>query len=248
MLGIKYFFKGARLLAEPGIRLFVILPLLVNLLLFGALTYGLVSQFGAFTNWLVTWLGSWFEWLLWLIWAIAGLLWLILYGYCFATISSLLAAPFYGLLAERVQLHLSGQIDSPPLTASYLLALLKRTLARELQKLVYLIPRLLVLVVISIPLYFVPGIGLLVPVIWFAWGAWSLALQNLDYSADNNRTGFSAMRTAMASERLLCLSFGSAVVVASSIPVLNLLALPAAVCGGTALWVDRWLDKASQNQ
>lgn len=245
MQGIKYFFKGVRLLAQPGIRLFVVLPLLVNLLLFGALTYGLVSQFGAFTNWLLTWLGAWFDWLLWLIWAVAALMWLILYGYCFATISSLLAAPFYGLLAERVQLYLRGKRDNPPLTASYLLALLKRTVAREIQKLAYLIPRLLVLAVISVPLYFIPGIGLLVPVLWFAWGAWSLALQNLDYSADNNLTGFPAMRSAMAGERLLCLSFGSCIVVASSIPLLNLLALPAAVCGGTALWVDRWLDKES---
>lgn len=40
-------------------------------------------------------------------------------------------------------------------------------------------------------LYFVPGIGqTVVPVVWFLFGAWMLAIQYCDYPFDNHKVGF----------------------------------------------------------
>ena len=46
------------------------------------------------------------------------------------------------------------------------------------------------------------------------------------------------IRRTLARRRLLALGFGSVSFVALAIPVVNLFALPAAVCGAAALWVE----------
>ncbi len=238
MRGFGYFVRGLRLLAQPGIRLFVIAPVLVNLILFVGLTWLLVHWLGTFTDWIVASLGAWVEWLLWLVWLVAGVLWLVIYGYSFALVSNTIAAPFYGLLAERVQLKLRNQVPEEPLNLKTLMVLLKRSLKREWQKLRYFIPRLLLLLVVTVPLSFIPLVGAAVPLIWFLWGAWSLAVQNLDYPADNNQVTFPVLRRQLGQRRSLTLGFGAAAVLTAAVPLFNLLAVPAAVAGGTALWLD----------
>ncbi|MFA5494308.1 MAG: sulfate transporter CysZ [Porticoccaceae bacterium] len=237
--GAGYFWQGVKLLRQPGIRAFVIVPVLINLLLFAALTAVLVAQFDTLLNWLVAQLGGWLEWLRWLLWLIAGIFWLVFYGYGFTLISTLIAAPFYGLLAERVELHLTGKAASEPLTLTGLLVLAHRTLVREVRKLLYFLPRFLGVVLLSLILSFVPGLGLLAPVLYFLWGAWSLALQHADYAADNNGVTFAALRDRCARRRGTSLSFGALAMLSASVPLLNLLAVPAAVAGATALWVER---------
>ena len=240
MSGFSYFIRGLKLLGDREIRRFVLLPLLINLLIFIALSWYLLALTGDFTRWLIDTLGSWAEWFLWLIWLIVGALWLVVYGYSFSMISNSIAAPFYGLLAEKVQAKLTGTTPDQPFNLQTMSALVKRSFAREWQKLLYAIPRLLLLLLVSIPLYFIPVIGMAVPAIWFLWGAWSLSLQNIDYAADNNSVDFQTMKTSLQKRRAYCISFGSAAVIASSIPLFNLLAVPAAVAGGTALWLEQW--------
>ena len=244
MSGIRYFFRGLGLISEPGIRGFVLFPVLINLLIFSAVTWFLLGLTDDFTTWVTGALGDWVESFLWLVWLVLGLLWLILYGYSFSIISNSIAAPFYGLLAERVQAKVTGKAPDEPLNLRTFLAMVKRTMIREWQKLLYILPRLLGLLVVSIPLSFIPVIGMVVPALWFIWSAWSLSLQNLDYAADNNLVTFPDMKTSMKKHRVYCLSFGSAVAIAAAIPVFNLLAIPAAVAGGTALWLEQWPDTA----
>lgn len=239
MPGINYFLRGLSMLNEPGIRRYVVLPVLVNLVLFGLLTWALVDQLSSLSSWLESVLVDWLEWLLWLLWLLAALLWLVIYGYCFSIVSNSIAAPFYGLLAEKVQAKATGQSLDSPLTWPALVSMVKRTLVREVQKLLYLLPRLLGVIVITLPLYFIPVIGVLTPFIWFAWSAWSLALENVDYAADNNAVTFSDMRMQMSKDRAAHMAFGAGAALACAIPLLNLLAVPAAVAGGTLLWLER---------
>jgi len=246
MSGFGYFFLGLRLLKEPGIRPFVLLPILVNVVLFALLTWLLVGQAILFTTWLQGALPGWLDWLVWLFWPVVVLAWLVVYGFSFAMISNTIAAPFYGLLAESVQRRFGSDVPETPLTVEGLLSLTGRTLAREGQKLLYLVPRLLGIAIITLPLYFIPAAGLLATLIWFTWGAWSLALQNIDYAADNNAVSFVALRRTMARKRTPCLTFGAAAVAAAAIPLFNLIAVPAAVAGGTALWHERLREDAPE--
>jgi len=65
-------------------------------------------------------------------------------------------------------------------------------------------------------------------------------LQYLDYPMDNHRLEFKVIRKKLANKKLNNLSFGSAVMLVSMLPILNFLVMPAAVIGATILWTKEY--------
>jgi CysZ protein len=108
-----------------------------------------------------------------------------------------------------------------------------RALWREVQKILYYLPRAAGLFIIG----FIPVVNLVAAVLWFIFNSWMMALQYVDYPADNHRVSFSDLRRTLASSRLSAMGFGLPVALAAMVPVLNLVVVPAAVCGAAAFWV-----------
>lgn len=236
--GGRYLLRGLAMLPQPGIRRFVVIPLLVNLLLFGGAIALLLSQFNGWIDtlmsaWLPDW--SWLDWLRYLLWPLFALLILVVVYYSFAVVANLIAAPFNGLLAEKVERNLRGVVTSEDGWAE-LARILPRALARELAKLAYYLPRVLLLLVLS----FVPVLNLAMPLVWFLFGAWMMAIQYCDYPMDNNRVSFAAMRQLLKARRIPALGFGSLVQFGMLVPVLNLILMPAAVIGATLFWIEEY--------
>lgn len=67
-----------------------------------------------------------------------------------------------------------------------------------------------------------------------------MALQYLDYPADINRVTFDQLRKLAKSRKRLSVVFGGLVLIGTSIPLINLLVLPAAVTGATSLWLKEF--------
>lgn len=67
--GIHYFAEGWRLVSRPGIKRYVFLPLLVNMLLMGSTFWWLFSQLG---DWLPAMLSHIPHWLQWLSYTVAA--------------------------------------------------------------------------------------------------------------------------------------------------------------------------------
>ena len=107
--GLAHLREGFRLILRPGLRLFVLLPLLINLLLFSAAFYWLLNQLERLSAWIDSGLPDWLSWLTWLIWPLAILGILIGFGFVFGMLANWIAAPFNGLLAEKVEQHLTGE-------------------------------------------------------------------------------------------------------------------------------------------
>lgn len=104
-------------------------------------------------------------------------------------------------------------------------------------KLLYYIPRAVILLI----LFFIPGIGqTLAPVLWFIFGARMMSVQYGDFPFDNHKVSFPEMKSTLRRDNMTNLQFGSLVSVLTMIPFVNLFIMPAAVCGATALWVDRY--------
>jgi len=244
--GPGYLLQGLRLLNHPKIRWFVLGPILINLVLFILLTWIAIEQFAGLLNWLMDKIPSWLDFIAWLFWVLFGGFLLLVYGYSFAIIGNILASPFYGPLAERTEQVITEKKISNPMTKKEILALAGRSVTRELIKLGYFLPRIIGILVLTLILSFIPVINLLAPAIAFLWGAWSLALQYIDYPADNNQTGFSELRKQLREHRLISISFGGSVLIATTIPVLNLFTMPASVIGATAFWIERMPPKSSE--
>lgn len=234
--GIYYFAQGWQLMSLPGIRRFVIIPLLLNVLLMGGAFWWLFSRMGEWISRLMGHVPEWLQWLSYLLWPLAVISILLVFGYFFSTIANFIAAPFNGLLAEQLEARLTGKA----LPDSGVVGMVKdipRIMKREVQKLGYYLPRAIVLLL----LYLIPGIGQTVaPLLWFGFSAWMLAIQYCDYPFDNHKISFPAMREALRRHKLNNLQFGALISVFTLVPFLNLVVMPVAVCGATALWVDRY--------
>nr|WP_113868831.1 sulfate transporter CysZ [Brenneria salicis]NMN92632.1 CysZ protein [Brenneria salicis ATCC 15712 = DSM 30166]RLM29661.1 sulfate transporter CysZ [Brenneria salicis ATCC 15712 = DSM 30166] len=234
--GIHYFVAGWCLISLPGIRRFVILPLLVNFVLMGGAFWWLSTRLNDWIPQLMSHIPNWLQWLSYLIWPLAVLSILLVFSYLFSTLANFIAAPFNGLLAEQLEARLTGQA----LPDSGILGIAKdvpHIMKREVQKLAYYLPRAAVL----FALYFIPGIGQTVaPVLWFLFSAWMLAIQYCDYPFDNHKVAFQTMRQALRQHKIVNMQFGALISLFTLIPFLNLVIMPIAVCGATALWVDRY--------
>lgn len=234
-----YLLQGFQLMTHPRLRWFVLGPLLINLLLFIGLSWLAVTLFGQWLDSMMAKIPEWLDFLAWIFWLLFGAFLLLVYGYSFAILGNLLASPFYGPLSERTEEVLGGRIGSSTMNARQLLALAANSIKRELHKLGYFLPRIVGVLLLTLVLSFIPVLNLLGPAIAFLWGAWSLALQYLDYPADNHQVGFSQLREELGERRLVSLGYGGSVLLATTVPLLNLFAMPASVIGATSFWLER---------
>ena len=229
--GIRYFQRGLKSLTNPGLKRFIVLPLLLNIVLMGGVSWWGISEISGLVDTVVEWLPSWLSWLSWILLPVAVVTLLVVVIYFFSAILNLIASPFNGLLSEALETQMTGK----SLPEESLAATIARTLARELRKLAYFIPRYVLLLVIS----FIPVINVASPVLWFLFGAWVLTLQYLDYAMDNNGHSFAELHQALRKQPLTTLGFGFVVAIGFMIPIVNMLVMPAAVCGATLYWVEQ---------
>lgn len=236
--GIQYFLSGFKIIQTKGLKRFVLVPLVVNFVLFTVAIGYLLSQLGVHTQDIVNRLPDWLTWLEAIIYPVALIMLIFLFSLFFTTAANWLAAPFNGVLAERVELMLSGkQVDNGSIVA--VIKAIPHTLIREFKKLWYFIPRFIGYFLIG---FILPGIG---QIIWFMFIAWVLAIQYCDYAFDNNQKNFDLMRAVLRQNKSACFGFGSMVSLFTMLPIVNLLVMPVAICGATAMWVDH-LEKQAE--
>ena len=108
------------------------------------------------------------------------------------------------------------------------------TLLREGRKLVYQLPRILGLVLISL----VPLVNAGAPLLWLTYGAWMMAVQFCDYAHENRGIPFSQTLKLLRQHRIGVIGFGACVMLGMSIPLLNFAVAPIAVVGATLLMRD----------
>ncbi|KXX64099.1 sulfate transporter CysZ [Marichromatium gracile] len=230
MLGAGYLLQGVRLITRPGLRRFVLIPLAVNILVFSLAIYLGAREFAAFLDLVEAQIPSWLGWLEWILWPVFALLLLVVVFYTFNLVANLIASPFNNLLAEKVELLLTGRPLQDSGSVGKLIKELLPTLLDELVKVVYA----LALAIPFLVLLFVPVVG---PLLWFLYTAWILAVQYSDYPMGNHGLKFREMRARLRGERGLSLGFGAAAAGLGMVPVVNFILMPSAVAGATAMWV-----------
>ena len=240
--GMFYLLKGIKRLPEPSIRWFVVIPLLLNLMLYIAIFNYASGEFSGWMARMTSYLPSWLSFLEWLMWPLFFVMLLVIVYFTFTIFANLIASPFYGLMAEKIQSQ-AGQLEASDTSLLYVvMAVVPKSLWREVQKNIWLLPRLLALLVISL----IPVINLVAPFLWILFGAWNCAVQYSDYAADNDSVSFRQMLHKLRTYRFKAMIFGISVSLLIVIPLLNLLIMPAAVIGATHMWMDQKKDKAQQ--
>lgn len=225
---------GFRLLATPGVPALLAIPFAITLVVYGA---GLAVTLPPLLDWLAgladgspQWVVDWFGWLISVLQFLLGGLLVLLIGWIGILLAGILAGPFYGQISAKVEARLTGR--TPSVDRGFA-AELAAGLRRELQKLSWALPRVLALLLLG----FVPGLNVITSPLSFLFGAWVMAVQFADFSPENRGFEFPEARRALARRRALVLGFGLPTAFGIGIPLLNLFVAPAAVAGGTALWL-----------
>ena len=227
-----YLLTGFSLLKRPELRLFVALPLLLNVLVFGGLGYFAIGEFGGWLDGMIQSIPDWAQFIRYLLWPLFVILLLVIYAYTFSVIGTIIVSPVAGILAEKTEELLRGKPAAVPFTWSQAPVIAVRSFKREGAKLLYYLGWIIVVVIAS----FV--VSPAAPFLWFFFGAWMMAVQYIDYPMDNNQRSFTELKQWLGKNRMTALGFGAAVMVASMLPLVNLVVIPAAICGATALWLD----------
>lgn len=237
--GFQYLLSGFKLILKPGVRFYVLIPLLINSLLFAcAIIYG-ASSLNGLIEWLVAkW--SWIEWIEWILWPVFVIVALAIVFFGFSIVANLIGAPFNSFLAEAVEQTLTGnkvESDNMPLMQIVIVSI-----KNEFQKLLYFVIRALPLLL----LFIIPMVNIAASIIWFLFTAWMLALEYGDYPMGNHDILFKQQREKFAANRPLAFGFGSGVMLLTMIPIVNFIAMPVAVAGATKMYIEHADLKSEQ--
>ncbi|OGO93565.1 MAG: sulfate transporter CysZ [Coxiella sp. RIFCSPHIGHO2_12_FULL_42_15] len=237
----NYFIDGFRLIFKKGLRRYVVFPATINAVVFMAMFWYGGHEFHRLTMWFAHFLPSWLQWLAGVLWVLFVLVVLLIFVYTFSLVANLVAAPFNGFLAEKVEEHLRGHPAAAALSWRMIFTEAPRMLKRQLHFMGYYFSRIILVVI----LFFIPGLQVLAAPLWYLLSAWMMTVQYIDYPMDNHRIDFVTMRQMLATKRVLNVSFGALVLVASLIPLLNFIVIPAAVAGATQLWLHEYGSASS---
>lgn len=241
--GAPYLARGFNIIREPRLRRYVVTPLLINIVLIVVL----VGLFGwQLDNWLDAWLAGlpgWLAWLETLLWWLGLITVSLVFCYFFTFLATFVAGPFNGLLSAKVEQLVTGaQPDS------------NMTLAGEMadgvigtaQMLSFSLTRAALLGILSLILIFLPPLNIVIPALWFVFGAFTLAFEYLDAPMGNRGMKFRSKLAHLRARRWRHIGFGSVVTLVTAIPLINLVVMPAAVAGATLLYLDTLQPSATQ--
>lgn len=220
VLAVGFLFKGLKLLTSPELRKFIIIPMLINVVLYSV---ALVLGYFYISDLIDQFIPGWLQWLSWILWPLFFISFFIAGFFTFTVFANMLASPFYGKLSAKTMALVS---DKTFATAEQPLV---KVLVAESKRMGYLAIRALPLLILSI----IPGINVLAPFLWALFGAWGMALEYLAYPLENQGVLFSEQKELVKSVRLGALSFGGLAVLGLTVPVLNIIIAPAAVIGAT---------------
>jgi CysZ protein len=239
---LDYFWQGCQLITQSGLRRYVIVPLLANIIIMSLLLTWFFHEINYLLQWGMEYTPTWLHWLGYIMSILIIIVIVILFCYFFSTLTNIIASPFNSLLAEKVEQRLTQQQISN-ITLVVILKDIPRMIKRELQKFIYYLVRATPLFLLQ----FIPAIGhTIIPIAWFIFTAWVINMQYADYAFDNHKISLKRTRAILYQNRHQSLGFGMIISVFTMIPLINLIIMPIAICGATAMWVDKYQYQVDQ--
>ena len=232
--------RGFRLIRQPGIRVYAVMPLIINSVLFASLIWFGYDQFSPMVDKMMSNVPAILGFLRGIIWLIITAFTAIFVFFTFTPIANIVAAPFNALLSEKIETRLSGKSIN---SNSSFIKMVRTSVLSQLRKLVYILFWSAVLLLISLS----PLINFAAPFLWVIFGSWMLSLEYLDYPMGNHEFDFKQEKQILAARKGLALGYGSSVMVLTSIPLLNFIVMPVAVAGATVLWVEQLESESQRN-
>ena len=212
--------QGFKLLGHPELRKFLLIPLMINAVLY---TTAFVIGYHSVSAIIHQFIPDWLSWLNWILWPLFFVSFLIAGFFSFTLLANLIAAPSYSRLSARTLEILNGEaltsIEQP----------FSKVLVAELKRMGYILIRMLPLAV----LFLIPVVNLIAPILWTMFAAWGMAMEFMAYPLEERGLLFAEQKQFLQQSRLSTLTFGGVIAVCMAIPVVNLMICQVAVIAAT---------------
>jgi CysZ protein len=167
--------------------------------------------------------------------AAVGVLFVVLFFFLITRIASAVAAPFNDLISQKTEELVTGTFMDTPFSVVRLFKDSLRSVYHSLK----ILALYLALLLAALLLLLIPGIGsLLFTIAGTLLSAFMLAWEYLNYPLDRRRFSWKDKSSFFQSRLGYVMGFGLGSVVVATIPLVNLLFIPAAAVGGTLLFLD----------
>jgi CysZ protein len=166
---------------------------------------------------------------------IVALFLLVVFFFLFTRVASALAAPFNDLISEKTEQLIMGNFQETPFSVLQLMKDSGRAIIHSLRILaIYVCLLVLCLLLLLIP---VAG-GFLFTAATVLLSSYMFAYEYLGYPMDRRRFTFQQKKGLLRSRLRPVIGFGLGNAAVASMPVVNILFIPAAVAGGTILFLE----------
>lgn len=220
LFALSCLLQGIKLLNHPQLRKYLLIPLLINSVLYtGAFVLGYHSVSALIHQFIPDWL-SWLNWILWPLFFVS---FLVIGFFTFTLFANLIAAPYYSQLSAKALQIVLGQ-DTPIVEQPW-----DKVFVGELKRIGYLLLRILPLLL----LFLIPVVNLIAPILWALFAAWGIAMEFMAYPLESRGRTFPEQKQFLQQSRWGVLSFGGVTGMALTLPIVNLLIGQAAVIGAT---------------
>lgn len=209
-------------------------PTAIGALILGGsywLLYYLLSRFfNSFAE------GAWYQQVLYYFLLLVATVFLsVLFFFVLTRVASAVAWPFNDLVSQKTEEIVRGAFHDTPFSVLQLLKDSGRSIGHSLK----VVAIYLAFMIGALLLLLIPGIGaILYTVAGALLSSYMFAYEYLGYPMDRRRFTWKEKQNFLRSRFRSVIGFGLGNVVVATIPFLNLLFIPAAVVGGTLLFLD----------
>jgi CysZ protein len=209
-------------------------PLIISILILSA-SYGILYYIltGIYASYFSQ--SSYSEVLFYVLIAVISALFLVIFFFIFTRVVSAIASPFNDLLSQKTEQLIAGFYEETHV--SYLRILKNST--RAIMHAFKILGVYIGLLLLCLLFFVIPVIGqILFTISGAVLSAFMIAYEYFSYPMDRREYTWAMKKEFLKKHKMSALSFGLGCVGVASIPLVNIFFVPAAVIGGTILFLD----------
>jgi CysZ protein len=234
--GFFYPFRAGKFIKRhPALLKYIIVPFLINVVVFSGAVYWGLSFFNSIVVHYIPQGDAWYWVILsYFLWTVAILMTMVLVFFGFTVIGAIIASPFNDILSEKTEQLLTGLSSEEPFVFKIFLRDAMQTVMDESKKIIIFV----LLMLLLLPLNLLPGGSLPYSVLSILLTVFFLVVEYTGYVFSRKHQTFRDQRHFIFANKFIMLGFGTGVMGVLAVPFLQFFCIPLGVVGATQLWHD----------